>query len=240
MKKFAPILDYSEFLEEAKIFNPPSKRLTIEIDKTFQLQHFENMFENGVFIDKFEYHNCSKKKGDFLQQKNLETKHFLCLKFQGSASMLTRVLKKELKAATDPWPKLFLFLNGEIVLHDNWGNEEFWRARRSMRFSKELMNTAKDFRLRKLNSTDKYEGISRPVNWMDEKEYRGALGGDYICAHLRRGDFVHGREKSIPSMKSAANQIKKILKELNLKKIFIASDCSPFGELSFFHFIFNF
>ncbi|KAL5276303.1 POFUT2 family protein [Megaselia abdita] len=231
MKKFAPVFDFTEFLEEVDVFSP-SKRLTVPIDKIFQLQHFEEMFENGVFIDKFEYHNCSRAEvspGDFLQQTNIHGKDFVCLKFQGSASLLTNVLKKEIRSYNDPWPKVFFFLSGEIVLHDNWGNQEFWRARRSMRFSNDLMAIAKDFRLSRLNSTDETEKVNRPVDWRLEKETREAIGGDYVCAHLRRGDFVFGREKTIPSMKSAANQIKQVLKELGLKKVFIASDCSPFG-----------
>lgn len=235
MRKFAPVLDYTEFLEEVRVFSPPSPKLVVPVDKTFQLQHFENMFENGVFIDKFESHNCSRSEvfpGNFLEQTNIQTKKFVCLRFQGSASLLTNVLKKEMKFVKDPWPKMFLFLSGEIVLHDNWGNQEFWRARRSMRFSNDLMAVAKDFRLSKLNSTDETEKVHRPIDWRREEESREAVGGDYICAHLRRGDFVYGREKTIPSMKSAASQIKEVLKELNLKKVFIASDSSPFGRFS--------
>lgn len=237
MRKFAPVLDYTEFLEEVKVFSIPSPKLVVHVDKTFQLQHFENMFENGVFIDKFEYHNCSRSQvspGDFLEQTNIQTKDFVCLRFQGSAGLLTNVLKKEMKLVKDTWPKVFLFLSGEIVLHDSWGNKEFWRARRSMRFSNDLMAIAKDFRLSKLNSTDERENVRRPVDWRQEEESRDAIGGDYICAHLRRGDFVYGREKTIPSMKSAANQIKQALKELDLKRVFVASDCSPFGRFSDF------
>lgn len=237
MRKFAPVLDYTEFLEEVEVYSPPSDRLVVPIDKTFQLQHFENMFENGVFIDKFEYHNCSRAEvspGDFLQQTNIDSKQFVCLRFQGSASLLTNVLRKEMRNFQDPWPKVFFFLSGEIVLHDNWGNQEFWRARRSMRFSNDLISIAKDFRISKFNSTDESEKVHRPADWRHEQEMREAIGGDYVCAHLRRGDFVFGREKTIPSMKSAANQIKLVLKELNLKKVFISSDCSPFGMFLIF------
>lgn len=64
------------------------------------------------------------------------------------------------------------------------------------------------------------------VFFLNLQEHRGAKGGNYICAHLRRADFVHGREETTPTLRSAATQILVKLKELHLKNVFVASDCT--------------
>lgn len=56
--------------------------------------------------------------------------------------------------------------------------------------------------------------------------YRGALGGEYLCAHMRRADFVYGRESQLPSLRSVANQIKRALAQLGLHRVYLSSDCS--------------
>ena len=119
-----------------------------------------------------------------------------------------------------------LLLNAETVLHDYWGNNEYWMARRSMRFNKQLVKIADEFRLRYFNSTNDADNVQRPTLWTKEKPYRKAVGGDYLCSHLRRADFLYGRERTTPSLRSAAQQIKDKLRELGLSKVFISSDCT--------------
>lgn len=58
------------------------------------------------------------------------------------------------------------------------------------------------------------------------QEHRTAKGGNYLCAHLRRADFLHGRDETTPSLRSAATQVLHKLKELHLKSVFISSDCT--------------
>lgn len=58
------------------------------------------------------------------------------------------------------------------------------------------------------------------------QEHRNAKGGNYLCAHLRRADFVQGREETTPSLRSAATQMLVKLKELHLKNVFVSSDCT--------------
>lgn len=53
-----------------------------------------------------------------------------------------------------------------------------------------------------------------------------ARGGNYLCAHLRRADFVNGREETTPTLRSAATQIFHKLKALQLRTVFISSDCT--------------
>lgn len=113
------------------------------------------------------------------------------------------------------------------MLHDHWGNDEFWKCRRSMRFNARLIEKANDFRVENFNSTDILDEVEKPVRWLDEREGKRRIkGGDYICAHLRRADFVYGRERTTPTLRSASTQIKMLAKQLSLDQVFLASDCS--------------
>lgn len=53
-------------------------------------------------------------------------------------------------------------------MHDYWGGAEYWMARRSMRFNSFLVETANNYRLDVLNSTDEFDGIHRPRDWRNE------------------------------------------------------------------------
>lgn len=59
-----------------------------------------------------------------------------------------------------------------------------------------------------------------------KKEKRDAIGGNYLCAHLRRADFLHGRESTTPSLRAAATQIANRTRTLNLNVVFVSSDCT--------------
>lgn len=43
---------------------------------------------------------------------------------------------------------------------------------------------------------------------------------------MRRADFVYGREYQLPSLRSVANQVKRALAELDLRTVYLSSDCS--------------
>lgn len=60
-------------------------------------------------------------------------------------------------------------MNAEIVLHHHWGDAEFWRARRSMRFNDNLMEVARQYRQRVFNATDETDRVQRPDDWQEEK-----------------------------------------------------------------------
>lgn len=106
-------------------------------------------------------------------------------------------------------------LNAETVLHDHWGDREFWRARMSMRFNDNLVRVANEFQRHSFDYIPEHTNADIPIQ-----------GGNYICAHLRRADFLYGREKTTPSLRAAAEQIKSSLKRFDLRDVFISSDCS--------------
>ena len=99
-----------------------------------------------------------------------------------------------------------------------------------MRFASRLYSLANDFRKGHFSSDDEQDFTVLPDDWRSESaEKSPAKGGNYLCGHLRRQDFVRGRPKDVPSMKIAAKQIRKSAKLLNLTHIFIASDGTDQG-----------
>jgi peptide-O-fucosyltransferase len=58
-------------------------------------------------------------------------------------------------------------------------------------------------------------------------------GGQYMCVHMRRKDYVYSREGQIPSVKGAAAQVKKKMEEQGIKAVFVSTD-APMEEFKEF------
>lgn len=103
-----------------------------------------------------------------------------------------------------------------------------------MRFASPLISLADEFRREHLSNTDdELDSISLPEDWRDEEATGiASKGGDYICGHLRRQDFLWGRAEEVPSMKAAASQLKNVAAKLGVRKIFIATDGTSKGKHS--------
>lgn len=185
-KKYTDVLDMWEFFEEIR---PIIADDQILIDEVYKMQHFENMFENGVFEDKFEEIACTrgKKQGFsyfeysfgiifiykhynicFFRYNNITENHISCLSFQGSAMLLYKVLEKN-QHKRPTGPRIVLFLQAETILHDYFGDVEYWKVRRSMRFNKNLIQIADTYRNDYLGSTNDLDLIQRPEDWIQEK-----------------------------------------------------------------------
>ncbi|KAK6626711.1 hypothetical protein RUM44_009187 [Polyplax serrata] len=211
MSAFAPVIEMSEFLNTG----------TRQIEQVYILQHFKDTFTSGNFEDRMALEPCQEELpyestpngflGHFWNYPNLTAKNVDCLSFHGPATQLIDILKK-----TEA--KTVMFDHAEVALHDRFGDKTYWDARRSMKFSDHLIEEAKKFRRDKLNSTDE----SDKTVWLNKE--RTALGGNYIAVHMRRRDFLFGRQKEVPSIKGAAHQIQKALKELKLNTVFVATD----------------
>ncbi|EDW43827.1 GDP-fucose protein O-fucosyltransferase 2 [Drosophila sechellia] len=238
LRRYAPVLDYEEFLTEQRLFGNPGAPL-VHVAHAFRLQHYEVMLEQGIFRDKFERVTdkpCSEGSlsgGPLLQQAELRVGRFHCVRFQGSAGLLEKLLREAIVEDTagpedvDDM-RTYALLSAETVLHDHWGDEHFWQARRSMRFSRRLELVAADFRRQALATTGASAGVQRPAMWELERPKRNAKGGDYLCAHLRRGDFVRSREATTPTLKTAAQQVKQLLRAFNVTTVFLATDATPY------------
>ncbi|XP_017086756.1 GDP-fucose protein O-fucosyltransferase 2 [Drosophila eugracilis] len=236
LRRYAPVLDYEEFLDEQRIFGNPGAPL-VHVTHAFRLQHYDVMLEQGIFKDKFERiadkpcRSDSLTGGPLLRQPELRIDRFHCVQFQGSARLLEKLLRSAIDEDTAGLEdaddmRTYALLSAETVLHDHWGDIHFWRARRSMRFARRLSQVAADFRQKVLATVD--AGVQRPAMWELERPKRNAIGGNYLCAHLRRGDFLRSREATTPSLKAAAQQVKQLLRTFNMTTVFLASDATPY------------
>jgi hypothetical protein len=101
-----------------------------------------------------------------------------------------------------------MFQNAEVILWDNYGGEEWWMARASLKFSKNLITIAHNF--------------------LKDNQIVA-----YISIHLRRRDFLHGRGDFLPSIQQVAEQINKSARILRISTVFLASDAEADGKLQF-------
>lgn len=215
MQKFAPAIELYTFFNELK----PTYGDVI-IDEVYILQHYQDMFTSGNFEDKMSIEDCNEQiSTNFFHYDNITSHNIKCLSFHGFTSQLSSLVHKS-EAQT------ILFDHAEVPLHDRFGDRTYWECRRSMRFNKELIFIANEFRRQFLNSMDEKDGTILPDDWRNEKSRRNALGGPYLSVHLRRRDFVWGRPKHVPNIKNAAKQIQEKLDHLQLDNVFIATDAS--------------
>lgn len=213
LKLFAPVIEMYEFFHSY-----PNRYSKVVIDEVYNLQHFEDMFETGNFEDRMEIAPCQKKDDNtYFFYKNVTGATVRCLSYHGPATKLTELLR-------NTTAKIILINHAEVALHDFFGSKLYWQARRSMRFNNVLKQTAADFRKDYLNSNDVSDKTILPEKWTDEKAKRDAIGGPYVAVHLRRRDFVRSRPTEVPSLDSAADQIKNVLKKLGLGTVFVATD----------------
>lgn len=103
--------------------------------------------------------------------------------------------------------RTIIFDHAEMALHNYYGGQEYWEVRKSMNFSDSLHEIAKAF-MEKHN-----------------------LNRNYLCAHLRRRDFLYGHPNEIPSIKETARQITEKLSLLNeVKIVYVATDAPKIGN----------
>lgn len=170
LKLFTKVHDMWEFFD---LIKHDTKSDNIEIGEVYKLQHFENMFENGVFIDKFEEAACTRHEYDnyhYMENYyNITEKTITCINFQGSVMLLKDILDQNKDRHNSEMPRIVLFAHAETALHDFFGDAEYWRARRSMRFNNNLIAIGNAYRADFLGSTDEKDNVQRPKLWTDEK-----------------------------------------------------------------------
>ncbi|XP_075748524.1 O-fucosyltransferase 2 isoform X3 [Rhipicephalus microplus] len=207
--------------------NPGIGRL---IDKVFYLQHYPSTFTSSNWIEKYEEGSCLEETGYFEESNgeftgwfwgynDVVSKEVSCFYVQGSGSTLKPLLQEHSNHTS------IMLDRAEVMLHDNFGDPDYWEIRRSMRFSKRLRDVADKFRRDSLNSDDERDGTVLDEDWKVVPNSTGhTLGGPYLAVHLRRQDYVKSRPKDVPDLKWAAEQIKVLLEKQGLKKVFVATD----------------
>ncbi|XP_015925104.2 GDP-fucose protein O-fucosyltransferase 2 isoform X2 [Parasteatoda tepidariorum] len=226
LKKYVPVIELHEFLNE----HGPA------IDDLYYLQHYAEGWTNGAWEERANIRECIEPppyrkfqnvfNGWFWGFDEIYAMNFHCLSIQGYSSTLKKFLFHSSASA-------IMIDRAEVILHDAFGDSEYWMVRRSMVFSQKLISIGNDFRKLHLNSSDEEGKTILKPGELNSQIVRKAIGGPYISVHLRRRDFVKARPTEVPSIKFAAKQIKKKMKDLNLKLVFIATDSteSEFDEL---------
>ncbi|XP_055876927.1 GDP-fucose protein O-fucosyltransferase 2-like [Biomphalaria glabrata] len=229
LRRFVPVMEFDEFLKISQ------EQI---IDEVYYLQHYEEGWDK--WEEKMDIRPCLQKPYHLDVKSKLwhgwfygygdevAARKFECMSVMGHAGVLKPFLM------TNTTARSVMLDRAETVLHDRFGDSEFWEVRRSMRFSKELRRIADDFRMFQLDSTDEQDMTMLEDDWTQMKRKPGdAIGGPYLAVHLRRADFAKVREKDVPSIKHAAKQLKKMCKKMELQKIFVATDATSeeFAEL---------
>ncbi|VDO32397.1 unnamed protein product [Haemonchus placei] len=75
-----------------------------------------------------------------------------------------------------------------------------------------------------LSSDDEHDRTHLASSFREENRNRRAVGGDYICAHWRRRDFVRAHGKELPSIEGTAKQLNELCKRWAVSRIFLATD----------------
>ncbi|XP_022692139.1 GDP-fucose protein O-fucosyltransferase 2-like [Varroa jacobsoni] len=129
-------------------------------------------------------------EGYFFGKDNIKARKVTCLEVSGTGNILAPLFDKD---------SMIMLDHAEVVLHDGFGDKEYWKIRKSMTFAKELQDEASRF-------------------------IKSRLGEKFLAIHLRRSDFPIVRPNDVPSIKGAVQQANQILKERGLKKVFLATD----------------
>ncbi|KAK3596005.1 hypothetical protein CHS0354_032523 [Potamilus streckersoni] len=230
LRKHIPVIEFEDYL---KVIGKPV------IGEVYYLQSYkegwdkwEEKMDIRECIDKPRYQQDEngKWRGPFFYYDEVYAEKFACMSAQSYAVSMKPFLMKNTTARS-------VFLDrAEALIHgmfSEW-SAEYWTARRSMRFSRELRDIGDAFREKYLRSNDKKDRTELK-DWTNMKRKHGdALGGPYLAVHLRRKDYLHAHSKQVPTLKNAAKQIKKFLIPYDVQRVFVATD-APDEE--FFEFV---
>jgi len=150
LSHFVPVIEFEDFL---RLSTTSTKMITIPY--VYTLQHFSEGWGKN-FEEKLEIRQCNEetmyeKRNDnyyygwfFGYDNRVRAKQFQCLSAQGFVTVLVDFLLKNIT-----WPqhineehivKSIMFDRAETLLHVDYGGYNYWRARRSMRYAKRLIN----------------------------------------------------------------------------------------------------
>ncbi|ESO06363.1 hypothetical protein HELRODRAFT_64107 [Helobdella robusta] len=217
LNKHVPVIEFHDFV---KVMDGRP------IDDVIYFQHYKEGW-GGKWVEKMDDRECNDNHPFYQLEDglwhwympNITSVRFKCVSIQAEYSFLKDYLIHNL---SNSWA--VMFPRGEQVMHGEYSE---WTARRSVRFSKDLVSIGDKFRSTMLDSDDFRDQTVMEDNWKKMKRKHGdALGGPYLAAHLRRRDFLYGHQDKLPSMKAAAQRINEILDDLHLKKVFVATDAS--------------
>lgn len=219
LSEFVPIIEFEDFLEESGS----------TIEQVVYLQPYKEGW-GKEYVLKYDRRECVdgprlyRRDGDswrgwFFSYEHVRAKSFECISIQGDSATLRDLIKSEY-----PNQSSIFVDRGEVILHEHYGDIHYWQARRSMRYARHLIEAGDLFRSTYLSSDDSRDRTVMAASFRDDGRKRRALGGDFICAHWRRRDFVRAHGKELPSIEGTAKQLNELLEKTGVSKIFLATD----------------
>lgn len=201
LNHYVPVMEFEEWRQ----------RTGGVMDSVYYLQGYREGWQDGKFEEKYDIRDCleepryrldSDKKmfsGHFFFYPDIFAKKFECLSVQG----MTRVLSKFVKVLPD---RSVMLDRAENLLHDFFGDADYWAARRSMRFSSRLVAEAARVRRGELGSED--EDIEVAAEWWRHRAARRpGRGGGYACVHMRRADFARSRGSQVRRLPGGSQSV---------------------------------
>ena len=148
LSQFVPVIEFEEFLR----LSSSSSEMTIPY--VYTLQHFsegwgekfEEKLEIRKCIDEPQYQKTHDKyyRGWFFgYEDRIRVKQFQCLSAQGFVTILSDFILNNLtwsQENDEQLVKSVMFDRAETLLHADYNGYNYWRARRSMRYAKQLVN----------------------------------------------------------------------------------------------------
>ena len=192
---YTPVIEFHEWKE----------RSGARVGAVYYLQGYKEGWKDGKFEEKFDLRECLESpryveeeeglwEGQFFFHSDVRATKFSCLSVQGHTSVISGWLEEQEEES-------IMLDRAENLLHDWFGDVEYWGARRSMRFSERLVARADMFRSMELGSSDESDGTGVPEDWREEGgRGRRVKGGNFGCVHLRRGDYSRGRGSRAPTI----------------------------------------
>ncbi|XP_036094015.1 GDP-fucose protein O-fucosyltransferase 2 isoform X2 [Rousettus aegyptiacus] len=224
-----PVMEYEQFIAES---GGPF------IDQVYVLQSYAEGWSQGTWEEKVDARPCTDPppytqdkheyyRGWFWGYEETRGLNVSCLSVQGSASVVAPVLLRNTSARS------VMLDRAENLLHDHYGGKAYWDTRRSMVFARHLRAVGDRFRSRYLNSTDEADRTPFQEDWTKMQVKLGSsLGGPYLGVHLRRKDFIWGHREDVPSLEGAVRKVRRLLEQLGLRTVFVATDAAPAGSSS--------
>ncbi|VDM59864.1 unnamed protein product [Angiostrongylus costaricensis] len=220
LNEFVPVLEFEDYLQEYGTL----------IDQVVYLQHYKEGWSDD-YILKYDRRECIEGsrfyrreghlwRGWFFSYDEVRAKKFECISIQGDSETLKKLILNQYPETSS------IFIDrGEAILHQHYGDVHYWQARRSMRYAKHLVEIGDFFRESQLESTDEQDRTQLAVSRNDVKN-RDAIGGNFLCAHWRRRDFVRAHGDELPSINGAAKQLNDLCEKARVTRIFLATDAS--------------
>uniref|UniRef100_A0A2P2I6C8 GDP-fucose protein O-fucosyltransferase 2 n=1 Tax=Hirondellea gigas TaxID=1518452 RepID=A0A2P2I6C8_9CRUS len=215
--RYVPVIELDQYINETGR----------GVDQVHVLQHYAEGWGDGweekhhvrPCIQQHEFRQVGSVWEGTISGRLLHAAALDCISVQGTSSTLVPLV-------TSSSGSSIVVARAETVLHDHFAGAEYWTARRSMRFARTLVARANTFRIKNLNSTDEADGTLVPHDWRKQTPAasKKVKGGPYLSVHLRRRDFLRAKGDELPTIRHAAKQMQKLLQQLHLDTLFLATD----------------